>query len=188
MTVIDKMTKVLRGGSDASIRMMVKVYGRPCEIYHPNKTGIYSGHYDDIDYEDTPTKEMDLFIPNLFNKLSRTPALGQYDLLGMSDYYIIIPTEVIIPVYSKIVVTSPELGVARFVVRDNDLASTFEGSVFKRMDIEPLMDSSQDNDGLAGLRLATNHDDEVKDSIVETTGPNTKYGFYMPSGSDDYND
>lgn len=186
------MTKVLQKGTEASIAMYVRVYGRPCSIYLPLKTGIYSGSLDDIDYNDEPDRIDMLFIPNLFNKMSRFPSLANYDLLGRSEYYAIVPIDYKLPLNTKVVLTSPKLGVVRFVIRDNDLASTYEGAVYKRLNLEPMYDTSQDNDGLAALRLSQGpagvETGGVDESIVSSNSDNNQYQYYNPNGSRDYND
>lgn len=188
MTPINKLTKVLANGSDASIKMYIRTYGRECQIYYPQDTGIYSGHESDVTYNKDPDEVMKLFIPNLFNKASRIPAMGHYDLLGRSEYYMIVPTSLRLPLFTKIVATSHELGVARFIIRNDDYASTFEGSVFMRVDLETVFDSSQDNPILAGLRIQTNHEGEIDNSLATGSNKVPEFKYFLDEGGDSYHD
>lgn len=184
-----KITSVLQAGTKASIKTLTRIHGRDCEIYDPKGTGIYSGQYSDIDYDEEPTEIRKLLIPNLFSKLTTAAALAQYDTFGQSEYYIILPHDEVIPNFTKIVAKSPTLGVVRLVVRDNQIVSTFDGRAFNRIELRPLFDSSQDSDLITELRLDINDTEPAGvDNSIDTKPGSSKYGFYLDTGDIDYND
>ncbi len=188
--ILAKITKVQAKGVDASIAMYARTYGRQCDIYYPVDTGVYSGSEDDISYLDDPSEVMVLFIPKLFQALSRKPAMGHYDVLGTDGYYIITNKDILLPLFTKIVAHGP-MGIVCFIVRNADYAATFEGSIFKRLEIEPILDSSQDNKVLEGLRISTSEKEqefEIDNSTVKNDNKQGEYQFYLDKGDRNYHD
>lgn len=190
--IVKKITDVTRAGVDASIATYVRTYGRECQIYLPKKTGSYSGSLDDVSYNKDPDEIRRMFIPNLFNRASRTPVMGFYDVLGIGEYYWITHDKDRLPLYTKIVATSPVLGTIRFIIRDSDYASTFEGSIYVKVRLEILYDTTQDNDGLAGLRFDTSSKldpGEVDTSIATSTNTgSSKFQYYQDNEDNEYHD
>lgn len=116
--------------------------------------------------------------------------MGNYDLLGTDDYYLIVPNTTKIPRLTKIVAQSQTLGISRFIIRDSDYASTFQGSVFLRIRLDPIYDTSQDSSIYDELRVQQVADSgaQIDNAIAQNNNKHGEYEYFLDKGGDSYHD